>query len=263
MLTLFTWGYDGWGNQTSRLLEAVDAVEASRAFKPPVFVDIRIRRSVRAKGFTGAAFEKLLGPNRHRWMKTLGNQFIETRTGPRIQIANPSSVNDLLDLALSCAGQPQNRILFFCSCAWPKCDGEIACHRAKVAELVLHAANQRGVAVEVVEWPGGERTHIDLNVPLDIFTAVRKGRLTIPLGRQIDLSRFAGLPSCSTVTLHSSGGRIHRIVGPAIWKRDQWVLPVWYWFPDPDAGLENYQREAKRLRWERGLDPASAETTTS
>ena len=29
------------------------------------FVDIRIRRTVRAKGFQGNAFEKLLGPARH------------------------------------------------------------------------------------------------------------------------------------------------------------------------------------------------------
>src|SRR5262245_32015030 len=67
--TLFTRGYYGWGNATPQLVEAVDAVEASRGFEPPTFVDIRIRRTVRAKGFRGNAFEKLLGPTRHRWMK--------------------------------------------------------------------------------------------------------------------------------------------------------------------------------------------------
>jgi hypothetical protein len=46
--TLFTWGYYGWGNATPQLVEAVDAVEHSRGFAPPLFVDIRIRRSVRA-----------------------------------------------------------------------------------------------------------------------------------------------------------------------------------------------------------------------
>jgi hypothetical protein len=40
----------------------VDAVETSRGFEPPIFVDIRIRRTVRAKGFVGSAFAKLLGP---------------------------------------------------------------------------------------------------------------------------------------------------------------------------------------------------------
>jgi hypothetical protein len=64
-VTLFTWGYYGWGNHTPQLVEAVDAVEASRGFEPPIFVDI-------------PAFEKLLGPTRHRWMKSLGNKYIET-----------------------------------------------------------------------------------------------------------------------------------------------------------------------------------------
>lgn len=68
---LFSWGYYGWGNHTDRLVEAVDAVEESRGFRPPVFVDIRIRRSVRAVGFNGTRFEKLLGPERHRWMPSL------------------------------------------------------------------------------------------------------------------------------------------------------------------------------------------------
>ena len=68
--TLFTWGYYGWGNHTPDLVEAVDAVETRRGFRPPIFVDIRIRRSVRAAGFTGPAFERLLG--RDRWMKPRG-----------------------------------------------------------------------------------------------------------------------------------------------------------------------------------------------
>jgi hypothetical protein len=41
-------------------------------FEPPIFVDIRIRRNVRAKGLVGNALEKLLEPSRHRWIKSLG-----------------------------------------------------------------------------------------------------------------------------------------------------------------------------------------------
>ncbi len=51
--TLFTWGYYRWGNHTPNLVEAVDAVESSRGFQPPILVDIRVRRSVGATGFTG------------------------------------------------------------------------------------------------------------------------------------------------------------------------------------------------------------------
>jgi hypothetical protein len=53
--TIFSWGYYGWGNHTSRLVQAVDTVEGSRGFKPPFFVDIHIWRSVRPAGFAGSA----------------------------------------------------------------------------------------------------------------------------------------------------------------------------------------------------------------
>src|SRR5947209_4600579 len=99
-VTLFSFGYHGWGNATPRLVELVDAVERSRGFAPPMFVDIRIRRSVRAAGFNGPAFERLLGPERHRWMSSLGNRHILTRTGPFIQVAQPEAVGALLDLAV-------------------------------------------------------------------------------------------------------------------------------------------------------------------
>lgn len=41
-LTIFTWGYWGWGNATENLVEVVDAVERARGYRPPIFVDIRI-----------------------------------------------------------------------------------------------------------------------------------------------------------------------------------------------------------------------------
>ncbi len=186
--TLLTWGYYGWGNHTDKLVEAVDAVETSRWFQPPFFVDIRIRRSVRAAGFTGPAFEKLLGKDRHRWMPWLGNKFILTGTGPPIQIADPPAAEELLELALESARQKQ-RPIFFCSCQWPRCDGKIACHRATVANLVLEAATKRRIHVEVVEWPGGDPKQIDLEVTPEDFTAVRKGRKTVPLSKPVDWLR--------------------------------------------------------------------------
>jgi hypothetical protein len=254
--TLFTWGYYGWGNATPQLVEAVDAVETSRGFEPPIFVDIRIRRTVRAKGFQGNAFEKLLGPSRHRWMKALGNKFIQTRSGPNIQIADPSAADKLLDLALDSARTKQ-RLLFFCSCQWPRFDGEIACHRTTVAGLVLKTAKKRGVPVEIGEWPGGEPTQFDLDVTPRIFAAVRKGRMTVPLGKHPELATVGGLPWCSIATLRSDGDKLHGLVGPAIKQPDQWVLPVLYQFFDPGVGLAEYKKEAEKLRRNWGLEPSS------
>jgi hypothetical protein len=253
MLTLFTWGYYGWGNHTPQVVEAVDAVERSRGFQPPLFVDIRIRRTVRAKGFQGNAFEKLLGQDRHRWMNSLGNKFIQTRTGPNIQIAEPAAADELLDLAVDLSRRKQ-RFLFFCSCQWPRCDSEIACHRTTVAELVLKAAKKRGVPVEIVEWPGGEPKQIDLDVTPQMFAAVHKGRMTIQLGNGPDLAEVAGLPWCSIATLQAKGEKLHRIVGPAISQSTGWALPVLYCFFDPAIGLVEYEKEGKKLRAAWGLN---------
>jgi hypothetical protein len=251
--TIFTWGYYGWGNATPQLVEAVDAVETSRGFEPPVFVDIRIRRTVRAKGFVGNAFEKLLRPPRHRWMESLGNKFIQTHTGPDIQIADPLAADELLDLALQ-KGRHELRVLFFCSCQWPRRNGNIACHRCTVADLVLQAAKKRRESIEIVEWPGGEPKVIDLQVTSEVFASVRKGRKTVPLGGTIDLAQLGGLSWGSIATVHSDDEQLHRIVGPAIWQTDKWSLPV---FPVSATSLPEYEREAAMLRRSLGLEPAS------
>jgi hypothetical protein len=255
-VTLFTWGYYGWGNATPQLVEAMDAVEARRGFQPPIFVDIRIRRTVRAKGFQGNAFEKLLGPGRHQWIKSLGNKFIQTRTGPTIQIADPSAADELLDLAVESASH-KRRLVFFCSCQWPRCDGEIACHRITVAGLVLQAAQKRATPVEIVEWPGGEPRNINMDVSRDVFGALRRGRKSIPLGENPDLGQLAGLPWCSIATLECGSEQIHRIVGPAIRQPDQWALPVLCPDLDPATSLAAHEQEARKFRQGRGLDPTS------
>jgi hypothetical protein len=262
--TIFTWGYFGWGNATASLVEAIDAVEAGRGFEPPVFVDIRIRRSVRAKGFQGNNFEKLIGPTRYRWMKSLGNRYIETRTGPQVQIAEPSAAAELLAFALECASSKQ-RILFFCSCQWPRCDGQIACHRATVAELLLQATERIGSKaaaplIEIVEWPGGEPARIDLDVPAQVYHALRRRRMTVPLGSHPKLAVFGGLPWCSIATLraeNSSEQELYRIVGPAIRQPDQWVLPVLGGFADRAGTLAACEEEAGKLRLDLGLIPAT------
>lgn len=65
MLTLFTFGYWGWGSATGELIRAIDSAERKKGFSPPVFFDIRLKRSVRAKGFRDDAFERLLPKGRY------------------------------------------------------------------------------------------------------------------------------------------------------------------------------------------------------
>lgn len=239
-------------------MAAVDAVERSRGFKPPIFVDIRIRRTVRAKGFLGSAFERLLGPSRHRWMKSLGNKSILTRTGPSIQIADPSAADELLSLALESARHKQ-RLLFFCSCQWPRCpEKKITCHRTTVAGLVLKAARKRSAAIEIVEWPGGDPKQIELDLRQEVFAAVHRERKSVPLGKQPNMAEVVGLPWCSSATLKSDGQMLRRIVGPAIRQPDQWVLPVLSDPKDASGALTDYQKKADKMRRSWGLNASTS-----
>ena len=170
-ITAFSFGYWGWGNSTEQLVKAVDSVERSRGFKPPVFIDVRIRRVVRAKGFSGTAFEELLGPKRHHWVKRLGNERILSGNGPRIKIADPTAANDLLDHVCA-AALDDRRIIFFCGCEWPKCAGKVYCHRTRVGTLLLAAARRQGIELTLAEWPGGKPTHMDLRVSPELFHSV-------------------------------------------------------------------------------------------
>jgi hypothetical protein len=66
---------------------------------------------------------------------------------------------------------------------------------------------------EVVKWPGGDPNRIDLQVTPTDFAAVRKGRLSVPLGKQVDLAEVARLTCSSIATLHSGEETLHRVVG--------------------------------------------------
>lgn len=251
-LTIFSWGYYGWGNATLQLVKAVDAVEASRGFAPPLFVDIRIQRSVRAKGFNGGAFEKLVGLDRYRWMKSLGNKRIVSRKGAFIQIAEPKAAAELLELAAEVADEG-GRIIFFCGCEWPKWDGHVNCHRQTVANLLIRRARNADIPANVIEWPGGRPERIQLNMKPDVFRKIERGQSSIPLGTRVDLARTAGLGIASIATLRCGQETIHRVVRPAAWKSGKWVLPMLSEF---DAeNFADLRREIVRFRRATGLEP--------
>jgi hypothetical protein len=253
---IFSFGYYGWGNHTSQLVQLVDGVEQQRGFKPPVFVDIRIRRSVRAQGFNGPAFERLLGPERHRWMRSLGNLHILSRTGPPIQIAEPTAANDLLDLALE-LHRRRRRVLFFCGCQWPRLDGEIHCHRCTVALLIRDAAERRGQPVEIVEWPGGEPIALALDVAPQQLRAARS-RTSIPVGPAPDLGHLGGIPWASRVELRADDLALVRLVGPASRQGGAWSLPILGSLDDSPT----WQSQSAALRRVFGLEPVTTSVTS-
>lgn len=254
-LTLFTWGYWGWGTATDQLIKAVDAVETSRGYQPPLFVDIRISRSVRAPGFNGPAFERKIGPTRYRWIEDLGN--LAVHDGGSMRIKDPAAAEMLLDIAID-ASRNRRRVLFFCACEFPH-----RCHRSEVARLVLKAASARGTRVEVAEWPGGEPRLTDFEVQLsDVdFEKVHSTAKSIRLGEAPNLVEFAAVPWGSVVRVSQLGSgeddAFRFPVGPARYKKGGWYLPAF----TRDAGetpINEIRDMVKEFRRDMGFEPRRA-----
>ncbi len=209
-LTLFSFGYWGSGSATRALVDAVNQAESSRGFEPPLWVDIRISRSVRAVGFRDHAFEQLLG-SQYLHMKDLGNERVKDRVKDRVggmKIRNPAAATELLDHALN---SPRRRVIFFCACEIP---GE--CHRHVVAKLVKAAAARRKLNVNVVEWPGGTPTALRFEVEPSVLSAIARGaQKTIALPPEISVGAAAALPWGSNAELVAGRERLSVLLGPA------------------------------------------------
>lgn len=221
-LTLFSWGYWGWGNATNELVQAVDAAETIRGFGRPIFVDIRIRRNVRAKGFMEDAFERTVGRDRYRWMQDLGNESVLTGGGAT-RIRNPKAASQLLDLAVEAAASRQ-RLLFFCACEFPKIDGT-QCHRVDAADFVLAEARKRGTRASIQEWPGGDPYEVRVRVEDRELRRVLSGAPTLRVDAQLDLGISASIPWGSTLLLNG-GDHMPMLTGPAKRSAGRRVLPV-------------------------------------
>jgi hypothetical protein len=218
-ITAFTWGYWGWGTHTKEFVRVADAIERKRSFRPPIFVDIRFSRKVRAPGFREGAFQSVLGCSRYRWLKKLGNARIGSGKAG-IRILDPGGVEGLLQIVVD-AARERRRVIFFCACEEVR-----RCHRATVARLLLKAANRRRIRLSVVEWPGGEPKTISLRASQRAIRELVPAGVRIPLDgiSNKDMPKLASLPWGSRVTLCSDKGSIAVISGPAK-LGTYWYLP--------------------------------------
>lgn len=253
-LQAFTFGYWGWGSATAELVRMVDASEAARGFAPPVFVDVRISRNVRAQGFLGGAFGDTVGRDRYVWMPDLGNQNIldgaRGHTAPRI--ARPAAAADLLDVIEGAAAHTR-RVLFFCACPIPA-----ECHRTPVAALLVDAARARGTALTVTEWPGALATEPTLVVDeAGRRAAFSRGKARIPLGPTPDLATLGRIGWGTVVELRWAGktpGRAFVAAGSPGFARGQWHLEQLTEVAlATRAEIEADEAELRAMRAERGL----------
>jgi len=249
-ISMFSWGFSGWGNSTPELVAAVEAAERKRGFKPPIFVDIRFRRTGRAKGFKEHTFEDLLGWRRYRWMPTLGNSAIGTGKGG-VNIASPKAARQLLDVALE-ASDRSARVIFFCACESPFASW---CHRLHVTKLLRREARLRQIPLDVSEWPGGQPSArpLSLRVSPETFRGLLKGRATVPLSHKRAPSDFAGIPWGSLVRVKAGTDEVVVPVGPAAYRSGSWGLPT-FWDEDPSTDIQGLRRQSAGLRRLCGLD---------
>lgn len=240
-LVAFSWGYEGWGNHTRELVEMVDAVEQARGFAPPLFVDVRMRRVVRAIGFRDRAFESLLGPDRYVWMKGLGNRRIVDDSLDEATIDDPAQAEDLLDLIVQRATDSQ-RVIFFCACGSPlkRCE----CHRGEVTELLVSAASRRKSPLTVQEWPGGAPVTAAVDVSADLMRRLQHSvaaggdSMRIPVPSNVPVARAAGLPHFSILRCRSGHEEVLAASGPAIFTASGWTFPGYsVWHADKIATL--------------------------
>ncbi len=198
--------------------------KAREGLLPHMFVDVRYRRTGRASGFKGDAFESLLGRQRYRWMRTLGNSSIGT-VRRKIRISCPMAADQLLDLALD-AAERRMRVIYFCACEspWRLPD----CHRLTVAGLLSRAASRRGVKLEVPEWPGGKPAlgRRTLAVSPETLRAVQNGADAVPLNMKRVPADWASLPWGTVVELKAGSEVLPVPVGPASYRRNRWALPL-------------------------------------
>ena len=223
-ITLFSFGYWGWGNSTRQLILSFDALEQNRGYNPPLLVDIRISRSVRAPGFNSHALEKLVGTDRYVHMPDLGNlAVIHQADTPTIK--NPAAAGDLLDLAIS-EHKRTRRIVFFCACPFQLQHSEPYCHRYEVGSLLLERARKSGKPIIVTEWPGTQPSELRFTLGSDVLKKLRRGMKRVPIPRDLPLEQIASITWGSVVRCDGPGESYYARVDRAMWGAKGWYLPV-------------------------------------
>lgn len=255
----FSWGYHGWGNHTVDLVRTVDEIESSRGFAPPLFVDVRLSRSVRAAGFREKAFERQLN-DRYMWMKGLGNRAIADASLDRAVLEDPSQAQALLELIVERAARRQ-RVIFFCSCPSPL--ARSSCHRGLVAKTILAAAKRRKVSLTVHEWPGGSPQVSKLDVSPELMRRMQSikdetiAALQVPVPSAVTPAMAAALPHLSILRLRCGADELIGASAAAVMTARGWRFPILdLWEPD---ALDEIQGALDRHLVKDKLAPLGAE----
>jgi hypothetical protein len=123
---------------------------------------------------------------------------------------------------------------------------------------LIKAAKKQGVSIQVVEWPGGEPENIKMEITPKLFGSINKGVMNITLPKDCNLAEMAGLPWGTVVTFKCNDQELNRIVGPAIYQKSKWILPVQFFYFDQDTSLAIYHKESEKIRKLHGFLPTNS-----
>ena len=247
VIEAFTWGYWGWGTRVAELLTGTDAVEHARGFLPPIFVDIRYKRAVRAPGFREAAFPRIAGAARYRHMPQLGNKNIGSRA--RAALADPSKAKELLALIFEEAAK-NRRVILFCSCKSP----DERCHRFLAADALQAEASRAKRRMRIHEWPGiypKRKVHQVVKADARCADALDRKLKWIPLPASLPLAEVAALPWGAVLRFDRRGFLGFARIGRLSHRGGAWCVEKLEWSNKPDdvtAMADRAHRQRVRLR---------------
>lgn len=239
-LEIFSFGYWGWGNHVDKLKQLVDYSERTNGYAPPIFYDIRIRRTVRAVGFNGDNFRDVIGSKRYRWEKELGNKSILTRKN-YIEILNPQAVHGLLELALE-KEKINQRVIYFCACEIPS-----ECHRNTVTKLLINHARKQKKKIIVSEWPGvsSQKKPVEIHVDLLTFKSIKAGKKSIKASNILTPACITTWGTKAIIKCNYSDDILEVYLGYARYLNDGWYWQILY---DSDKSLVKSKNINKFLK---------------
>jgi len=219
---VFMFGYHGWGNSVPQLWKLMKYKETRDGYKKPFLVDVRFKRTGRAKGFIGNALESEIGKNNYLHIKELGNQYSNDPTKD-IKIANPKNgITDLYDKIIDM--QKENRrVIFFCHCANAR-----FCHRTKITKLLLKEFTKNKKKVKIVEWPG-KASNNKLEITLDDYQVHKLNKKPSHFKIPDKLGKIHIAPWGTKLIMKSKkkGDNLTRYISHAMFEKESWqIMPL-------------------------------------
>ncbi len=146
---IFSFGYWGWGNRVPEMKRLYAKHNNGLRGRGIKWVDVRIRRSVRAKGFNGVTPERLLGKGNYVWIREFGNEnILKGKDG--VKILDFDGGFERLTKEVGDCRKRNLDLVLFCSCDHNQC------HRFT---LIKRLKRRRIASARVYgEYPHGENT---------------------------------------------------------------------------------------------------------